>query len=174
MIRAAIIAATMLAAWPAAAQSEALLDCVAVEQSVAFRDKVTDAILAPDSPEAQATVEELIRAADGCAQKNGLAEDRWEAYFQYSLARLSHDSLLVRLGTKGISAAALDDIFEYGEGRANPVLKGGLSAEQTEALVAGLSAAGVDVQAIADATWNTIGSYLAATSDMWQARAKLR
>jgi hypothetical protein len=163
-----------LAASPAAAQSEDLLECATTQVTPAFRDKIADAMLAEESAEGDALFARLAEVADGCAQRHGLAADKGEAYFAYAVARLPHDAFTARLGQAGISAAVLDEALDFGVGRSNPVITGDLAPDQVENLVAALAANGVDVERVPQPSWELVGAYAAATSLLWQSLAKLR
>jgi hypothetical protein len=173
----ALLTATAAAAavWSgvALAQSEDLLECTSQAMTPAFRDKLADAMLA-DEHEGEALFEQLGTVSDDCARQYGLAEDKGGAYFTYSLARLPRDAFIVRLGAQGISAQVVDQALDFGEGRRNPTITGRLSKPQVDKLVAALSAAGVDIEAVAESSWKMIGAYAAASSLMWENRGKLR
>ena len=163
-----------LVAAPALAQSDELLECPSGQVTPAFRDKIADAMLGPESAESDALFVHLAGVTEGCAARHGLAGDKGEAYFTYALGRLPHDALIERLGRAGISAAVLDEALDFGAGRSNPTISGDLDRAQVEKLVAALAANGLDVEQVSEATWEQVGVYAAATSLMWQARAKLR
>jgi hypothetical protein len=173
-VRAALLAciAALLPA-AAAAQSDDLLECTTQAVTPAFRDRIADVMLA-DDPNGDALFEQLVTVSDDCAARNGLAADKGEAYFTYSLARLPRDAFIVRLGARGISGAVVDEALDFGTGRSNPVITGNLAPEQVERLLAALGRSGVDVEKVGDDSWEMIGAYAAATSLMWQAHAKLR
>ena len=174
MIRGFVLAAALLAGSPAFAQSEDLLECTTMQVTPAFRDKIADAMLAEDSPEADALVGQLVTVSDECAARYALAEAKREHYFAYTVSRLPHDAFAARLGTAGISAAVIDEALDFGPGRTNPVISGDLSRDQVEALVEALAANDVDVDKVGPSSWELVGAYSAATSLMWQALAKLR
>ena len=169
-------AAILLALWvtPALAQSDDLLECASAQVTPAFRDKVADAMLGPESPETDALFAHLATVTDGCAERHGLAKNKGEDYFTYTLGRLPHDALIERLAKAGISAAVIDEAFDFGPGLSNPVITGALAPGESEKLVAALTANGVAVESLPGASWELVGAYLAASSLMWQARAKLR
>ena len=161
------------AATPALADSEDLLECTTQEVTPAFRGKIADAMLAAESPESDALFEQLATVSETCAARNGLAKDKGEAYFTYSIARLPHDAFTARLGDLGISAAVLDEALDFGPGRTNPVITGDLEPAQIERIVAALAANGVAVDTVPQSSWEMVGAYAAATSLMWQAQGKL-
>ena len=167
----AIIALAL--ATPAAAQSADLLECTTQDVTPAFRDKLADAML-DDSRDADALFEQLVHISDACAARHGLAGDKGEAYFTYSLSRLPRDAFIARLGAAGISAQVLDEAFDFGEGRSNPAIEGELKPEQVAALVAALAANGIDVEKVPETSLEMIGAYAASSSLMWQSRRKLR
>lgn len=162
---------------PAAAQSgtpsEALLSCPTLGVTPAFREKLADAMLKQD-PGNDALFEQLVTITEECATRFGLADDKGEAYFTYSLSKLPREAFVARLGAAGISAETIDDAFDFGEGRRNPVISGDFSAEQMAGLLAALASTGVDVETLPDASWEMIGAYTATSSLMWQARRKLQ
>jgi len=170
--RAAILLA--LGAAPALAQSDELLECPSAQITPAFRDKIADAMLGPESAESDALFVHLAGVTQGCAARHGLAGDKGEAYFTYALGRLPHDALIGRLDKAGISAAVLDDALDFGPGRSNPVISGDLDPAQLGKLVAALAANGVNLDQVSAASWELVGVYAAATSLMWQAHAQLR
>jgi len=172
MRRAALFLALLAA--PAAAQSDDLLECPTTQMTAAFRDKLAAAMLGQDSPDTDAMLELLAAAADRCADQHGLAAEKREAFFLYAVSRMPHDAFVAKLGTVGISAAVIDDALGFGPGRSNPIIKGNLSAEQLDKLLGALSAQGVDIDRVPQPTWEMVGGYAAATSQMWQAQAKLR
>ena len=155
------------------AQSEDLLECSTQAVTPAFRDKLADSMLADDQA-GEGLSEQLATISDECAGRYGLSDDQRDAYFTYSLARLPRDALITRLGALGISAQVIDDALDFGTGRSNPQITGRLQKPQIDKLLAALTAAGVDVAAIADQSWTMIGAYAAASSLMWQNRARLR
>ena len=161
-------------ATPGAAQSEDLLECTSSQVTPVFRDKVADAMLGPETPETEALFAHLATVSESCAGRHGLAADKGEAYFTYALGRLPHDALIERLAKAGISAAVIDEAFDFGPGLSNPAITGALDPGQSEKLVAALTANGVAVASLPEASWEMVGAYLASTSLMWQARAKLR
>ena len=167
-----VLLACALAA-PAAAQSEALLECPTLGVTPAFREKLADAMLRQD-PANDALFEQLVVITNECATRFGLAEDQGEAYFTYSLSKLPREAFVARLGAVGISAATIDEAFDFGEGRRNPVISGDFSQEQMAGLLAALTSTGVDVETLPDASWEMIGAYTATSSLMWQARRKLQ
>jgi phage terminase large subunit-like protein len=158
---------------PALAEPDDLLECATARVTPAFRDKIADAMLAEESEEGDALFAELARVADECVTRFALPADKGEAYFAYTVARLPHDAFTARLGQAGISAAVLDEALDFGAGRTNPVITGDLAPDQVEKLVAALAANGVDVEAVPQASWELVGAYAAATSLLWQSRAKL-
>ena len=172
----AALAALVLAA-PAAAQSlvpsEALLECPGLAVTPAFREQLADAMLRQSAAN-DALFEQLVRITQDCGGRFGLSEDQGEAYFTYSLSRLPRDTLVARLAVKGIAAATIDEAFDFGEGRRNPVISGNFSPEQMAGLLAALTSTGVDVETLPDASWEMIGAYTATSSLMWQARRKLQ
>ena len=172
MRRAALLLALLAA--PAAAQSEDLLECTSTQVTPAFRDKITDGMLGPESPATDALFDHLGEVTEGCAQRHGLSDDKHESYFTYAIGRLSRDALIERLAKAGISAAVIDEAFDFGPGLSNPVITGALAPGESEKLVAALTANGVAVESLPGASWELVGAYLAASSLMWQARAKLR
>ena len=172
MRRLALLLALMPA--PALAQTEDLLECTTARVTPAFRDKIADAMLAEESPEGDALFAELAKVADDCATRFALPADKGEAYFAYTVARLPHDAFTARLGRAGISAAVLDEALDFGPGRTNPVITGDLAPGQVEKLVAGLAANGVEVERVAQPSWELVGAYAAATSLLWQSLAKLQ
>ena len=159
--------------FPAAAQSEALLECTTLGVTPAFREKLADAMLR-ESPDNDALFQQLVTVSDECAGRAGLAADKGEPYFTYSLSKLARDAFVARLGAVGISAATIDDAFEFGEGRRNPVISGDFDQVQIAALLAALGSDGLDVEKLPDASWEMIGAYTASSSLMWQARRKLQ
>jgi len=163
----------VLAATPAAAATDDLLECPATRVTPAFRDKIAAAMLAPDSAESDALFQQVGDVAERCAGEHGLPEDRRDAYFTYALSRMPHDAFIAKLGALGISAAVIDEALDFGPGRTNPLITGSLDDAQVTRLVAALEAGGVDTAKVASATWEMVGGYAAATSQMWQARAKL-
>ena len=169
----ALVALVAAIATPALAASEDLLECTTQEVTPAFRGKIADAMLAAESPEADALFVQLASVAETCAGRYGLAKDKGEAYFTYSIARLPHDAFTARLGDLGISAAVLDEALDFGPGRTNPVISGDFNPAQIERIVAALAANGVAVDTVPQSSWEMVGAYAAATSLMWQARAKL-
>jgi len=171
--RASLLFLAAALAAPALASSEDLLECTTQEVTPAFRGTIADAMLAEDSPETDTLFAQLATVAETCAGRHGLAKDKGEAYFAYSIARLPHDDFTVRLGDLGISVAVLDEALDFGPGRTNPVISGRLSQVQVERIVAALEANGAAVGTIPQTSWELVGAYAAATSLMWQARAKL-
>lgn len=169
----ALVALAAAIATPARADSEDLLECTTQEVTPAFRGKVADAMLAAESPETDALFVQLATVAEACAARHGLATGKGEAYFTYAIARLPHDAFTTRLGDVGISAAVLDEALDFGLGRTNPVIAGDLNPAQIERIVAALGANGVAVDTVPQSSWELVGAYAAATSLMWQARAKL-
>ena len=157
----------------AAAQSADLLECTTQEVTPAFREKLADAML-DEGADSNALFEQLVHVADGCAARFALPQEQNEAYFTYSLSRLPRDAFIARLGAAGISAAVIDDALDFGEGRSNPAISGDLQPAQLEALLAALAANGVDVDKVAETSWEMVGAYAAASSLMWQSRRKLR
>ena len=172
-MRSFVAALALVVAAPAAAQSEALLACPTLGVTPEFREKLADAMLKED-PANDALFEQLVTITTECAGRFGLAEDQGEAYFTYSLSKLPRDAFVARLGAVGISAKTIDDAFDFGEGRRNPVISGDFSPEQMAGLLAALTSNKVDVEALPDATWEMIGAYTATSSLMWQARRKLQ
>lgn len=172
----AVLAALVLAT-PAAAQtvapSEALLECPGLAVTPAFREQLADAMLR-ESTANDALFEQLVKITQDCGGRFGLAEDQGEAYFTYSLSRLPRATLVARLAVKGIAAATIDEAFDFGEGRRNPVITGDFSPEQMAGLLAALTSTGVEVETLPDASWEMIGAYTATSSLMWQARRKLQ
>jgi len=175
-MRSIAVLAVLVLATPAAAQpvtpSEALLECPGLNVTPSFRDKLADAMLR-ESPANDALFEQLVKITQDCGGRFGLSEDKGEAYFTYSLSRLPRDTLVARLAAKGIAAATIDDAFDFGEGRRNPVITGDFSPEQMAGLLAALTSTGVNVETLPDASWEMIGAYTATSSLMWQARRKL-
>ncbi len=167
----------LMVATPAAAQgsvpSEALLNCPSLGVTPAFRESLADAMLR-ESPANDALYEQLVTITEDCATRFGLAEDKGEAYFTYSLSRLPREVFVARLGAAGITAAVIDEAFDFGEGRRNPVISGDFSAEQMAGLLAALTSTGVNVETLPDASWEMIGAYTATSSLMWQARRNLQ
>lgn len=167
--------AVMLAG-PAMAQgapSDALLKCPTMGVTPAFREQLADAMLRSSATD-DALFEQLVDVTQECATRFGLAEDKGEAYFTYSLAQLPRETLVARLKAAGIAASSIDDGLGFGEGRANPVISADFSAEQMAGLLAALTSSGVDVETIPDASWEIVGAYAATSSLMWQARRKLQ
>ncbi|MET0250667.1 MAG: hypothetical protein ABW203_00655 [Novosphingobium sp.] len=166
----------LFAATPAAAQTEALLECATSTVTPAFRERLTDSMLGDGGKGggAEAMFQELARVSSDCADRNSLADGKRDALFSYNVARLPHDTLIVRLGDRGLSAQVIDQALDFGTGRSNPVIKGDLDQAQLAALLARLKASGVNVDKVTDPTWEMIGAYAAATSLMWQARRELQ
>ena len=166
----------LLFAAPAMAQgapSDALLKCPTLGVTPTFREQLADAML-QQSPANDALFEQLVTVTQDCATRFGLAEDKGEAYFTYSLAQLPRDTLVARLKAAGIAAASIDDAFGFGEGRANPEISSNFSDAQMAGLLAALTSSGVDVEKLSDASWEIVGAYAATSSLMWQARRSLQ
>ena len=166
-------ATAITAASPALAVSEDLLECPGQGVTPAFRDKLADAVLAAESPETDAMFAQLLTVAEACAERHGLTKGQGEAYFTYALSRLLRDASSIRLGDAGISVAVLDEALDFGPGRTNPAITGDLEPAQIERIVAALAANGVAVDTVPQSSWELVGGYAAATSQMWQARTKL-
>lgn len=176
-MRSMLLPVVLMLAAPAAAQtaapSEALLNCPTLGVTPAFREKLADAMLR-ESPANDALFEQLVTITEDCATRFGLAEGKGEAFFTYSLSRLPRDTFVARLAAAGIKAAVIDDAFDFGEGRRNPVISGDFSAEQMAGLLAALTSTGVNVETLPDTSWEMIGAYTATSSLMWQARRNLQ
>lgn len=176
MSRVAALLLALAAAFPApaAAQSEALLDCSTLAVTPKFRDQLADAMLGSAGADNDALIGELANVAETCAARHGLVGEKAGTYFRYSIARLPRDALILRLGDLGLSAQVIDTALDFGPGRSNPVISGALSRPQVETLVAALAANGVKPESVAQSTWEMVGAYAAATSLMWQALRQLQ
>ena len=160
-------------ATPATAQSEDLLECPSQQVSVAFREKIADAAFAADSPEIDALYAHLSGVARECAGRFGLPEQQLETYFGYVIARLSRDSYIERLAEAGISAALVDEALDFGPGRSNRPITGDLSEAQHDRLHTTLVAGGIAIEKVSASTWQVLGAYIATSSHVWHAQAKL-
>ncbi len=176
-LRRLLLPIALLLTTPAAAQSsapsEALLNCPSMGVTPAFRERLADAMLREEAGDDK-LFEQLVTVTEECATRFGLADDKGEAYFTYSLSRLPRETLVARLEAAGIKASVIDDAFDFGEGRRNPVISGDFSQEQMAGLLAALTSTGVNVETLPDTSWEIIGAYTATSSIMWQARRGLQ
>jgi hypothetical protein len=167
---AAGLAALMLAASPAGAQSQALLDCAVGKLDSAYRASIAQAA---KSGALEGKTGRLADAVTACARSNGLSFDQQAAYYQYSLARVERDEFARQLSAVGIPTQVIDDSLDFGPYRSNPLIEGNISEDQINTFYRALRTSGVDVNAVADSTWGTIGVYVQASSTMWNAWEKL-
>jgi hypothetical protein len=169
-----VLAGGPLAPGVAGAQTQALLDCSTVATPPSVREELANSMLGQKTASSEAMIERLATAAETCAQANRLPDEKSNAYFDYSIARLPHDTLGARLDGLGVPPKLVDDALDFGPGRSNPVLGEKLSQGQIEALIRALAAHGLDTDKVAESTWHMVGAYAAATSLMWQALARLQ
>jgi hypothetical protein len=164
------LAASMLAAAPASAQSSALLDCAVNRLDSSYRASIAEAAKAGAL---EGKTGRLGDAVTACARAYDLSFDQQAAYYQYSLARVERDEFARQLSGVGIPTQVIDDSLGFGPFRANPLIEGNISEDQINTFYRALRDSGVDVNAVAGPTWGVIGVYVQASSTMWNAWEKL-
>lgn len=158
------------------AQEGAALDCPVQNSSAVLKAGLGNAMTgAGDEAERDNFFKQLGVVVDGCAEKHALADvDLKEIYYNYSLARIAREWLIVELEKSDISTGLVDTALDFSAGRTNPDLTGDMTEDQVNAVVQAYVKAGVDVEKIPQSVWEQVGAYAASTSIYWNNRQQLK
>jgi hypothetical protein len=169
---AALAAMTLVAPMAAQAQDGAKLDCAISATTPEFRNALAQTMMAK-SDNRDALLAQLARTTRTCANQAGFSEDQGRIYFDYTLHRINREWLIPELAKYSLDAALIDRALDFGPGRANPDLSGGMSDERGNAILDAFTAAGVTITDVPKEAWGLVGAYAAATSAYWRARSQL-
>ena len=167
-------AALLMTASPALALTQAQFDCPSQATGSKGAEVFAAAMLANDEGHAAALAEgtKLTAVVKACMAQLKIPEAQSDGYFDYALHRISHDGFSSLLGTTGFPVAVIDKTFDFGPGRANPVMKD-LNDAQIGKLIEELGKAGFKIEGVPQSTWQLVGAYIVATSTMYEKRAAL-
>lgn len=175
----ALCAASLLAgaslSSPAAAQSQAALDCVSNAAPESLRTGLANVMVKKDpGKEAETLVDQLTKLSDGCATQHGIADDKRIFYFGYNLARVPRSGLIAQMESVGIKSQPIDDALDFGPGRSNPKLDGDMDEAVVMKIITAVIGSGVAIEKVPADMWEKVGGYAAATSLMYNNLADLK
>jgi hypothetical protein len=158
--------------WPALARPPETMACAVKAAPEGLDQKVADAILAPGTPDANATQADLRAITDACAAEQLLGEKQREAFFSYSWGRMGRDALDGRLAALGIRSVLVDQALDIGPGNANnPADK----VTQGDLRIVGeaLDKAGKPPASVTSQGWQLITAWIVATALMFDGQRDL-
>jgi hypothetical protein len=161
---------------PAAARSDEVLGCAQAALGNEFPSRLGQMMTSEntDSTIADSIFEQLAKESDACGQRASMDAEELNAFFDYNMARISREWMAREMTSFGIDPAVIDRAAELGPGLKNPSMDAGVPDALIDAIVAAVAEAGVDTGNVPESGWSMVGSYLAATSAMWNAHAKLK
>jgi hypothetical protein len=171
-----LCAAVLAMSAPAAARSDDVLACTSMALGNDFPAQI-GALMTRDNADSTQTdrvFEQLAKASDACGQRAGMDAEELNAFFDYNMGRIAREWMAVQIETYGISPVVVDNAADLGPGLTNPSMEAGVPDTLIETIVAAVAESGVDTDAMSSEGWAMVGSYLAATSAMWNAHAKLK
>lgn len=166
--------ALMLVASPgtAFAQAETVHNCL---ESRAGREALATFVARTiqDEPLAKDEQERLVMNGLDCAETYGIPVDQRTDYVQYGIAVASLDLLAAELTGLGLAPAIIDKAIGLASDSAGVVPEESVSDDQIEMMTEGFAAEGVDLEAVTESMWVTVGVYVAMTSRYWRLRKAL-
>lgn len=116
---------------------------------------------------------QLHVVVDRCAEGHDIAAAIQPDYFEYTLASIAREWLMMELAKSNLSAAPVDKALDFGPRGANPDLSGDMSDDQIMLIVQAYIDSGVDIEKVDSGVWEKVGAYAAATSIYWNKRKLL-
>lgn len=142
------------------------LACAIMAAPPGLDARVADVVASRDVDTGASALVDLHAVVDRCADDQFLKPKEREAYFSYTLGRMSRDVLDARLAAKGLSAALIDKALDIGPGNANnpaeKVTEGDLRRVATE-----LATAGTDPTKVSPEGWALVTAWIVATANMF-------
>lgn len=169
----AVLAAAALPA-AASAQLGEKLDCAADKAEPGFKQLFADALIGDgDNSAFERLMAQFSVVADGCTAGFALDAAQKKAYLDYGVSGILHEWLTARLASHGLSASIIDKALDFGPGRINPALSGGMDEAHVQILVQAFMESGIDTESLSPSAWETVGTYAALSSIYWRQRLQL-
>lgn len=157
----------VLGATPAAARPPEALACALQAAPAGLDARVADVLVSRDSPDAQATLDQLHALTDACAHDQFLTDRQRDAYFTYVLGRMGRDGLDSRLAAAGVPSAVIDRALDIGPGNTNNPAER-VTEGDLKTVGRALADAGHDPARIDAAGWGLIAAWIVATANMFE------
>lgn len=116
---------------------------------------------------------QLRVVVDSCAERHNIAAAIQADYFEYTLASIGREWIMMELAKSNLSAAPVDKALDFGAKGANPDLSSDMTDDQIMAIVQAYIDSGVDIEKVDSGVWEKVGAYAAATSIYWNKRKLL-
>ena len=118
----------------------------------------------------QALFKRLRTVVDQCVAQYDIPLNQKEDYFQYSLASISREWLMMDIAKYNLTTGPVDRALDFGERKKNPDISRNMSNRQIEDIVNAYIYSGVEIDSVSNKVWEKVGAYAAATSIYWNKR----